>query len=167
MPSIERLTIVGRGAESVMLGPHHDVDSLADMRAVLEALPAREPPTARTLDLLGHSTRDLRVVRLGRDLIDMFDPAVERFFRRLAADRIPQRLDIIALRLLGCATATRPSGQRTMIRLARVLGIPVYGTTKPIMKSHFTLEGFDPTFEPTCLVEAAQLTARRYGDVAA
>ena len=158
---IERLTFVGRGTEGYMLGPHQLVGSLAELRAALEALCARGPRPATVLDLLGHSTRDLRAVRLGRDVIDVLDPAVDRFFHQLAADRIPARLNLVALRLLGCATATRPAGQRTLLRLARVLGIPVFGTTKPLMKSHFTRDGFDPTFERACLVDAAQLTARR------
>ena len=106
------------------------------------------------LDLIGHSTRDLQVVRLGRDPIDMFDPKVDRFFRQLAGDRIPQRLDLRAVRLLGCATASRPSGQRTMVRLARVLGVRVFGTTKMLMRCHYTERGFNPLFERACLVEA-------------
>ena len=158
---IERVTFVGPATRVFMRGPHHVVGSLAEMRAVLESMLAHEPHPARSLDLLGHSTRDLRVVRFGRDVIDMFDREIERFFRRLAADRLLPRLDVQALRLLGCATATTPGGQRTMQRLARVLGMPVYGTTKPLMKSHFTTTGFHPAFERSCLIETSQLTARR------
>ena len=153
------LTFVGRNTEGYMLGPHQLVGSLGELRAALEALQAPRPPTV--LDLLGHSTRDLRAVRLGRDVIDMLDPAVDRFFRQLAAERIAARLNVVALRLLGCETATRAAGQRTIVWLARLLGIPVYGTTKPLMKAHFTRAGFDPVFERACLVEATQLTARR------
>lgn len=158
---IERITIVGPATRIFVRGPHHVVGSLAEMRAVLESMLAHVPHPVRSLDLLGHATRDLRVVRLGREPIDMFHPGVDRFFRQLAADRLLAQLNIRALRLLGCATATTPAGQRTMQRLARLLGMPVYGTTKPLMKSHFTTTGFHPAFERTCLVEAAQLTARR------
>ncbi|MBV8760395.1 MAG: hypothetical protein JO257_24095 [Deltaproteobacteria bacterium] len=159
---IERVTIVGPATRCFVRGPHHVVGSLAEMRAVLESMLGHAPHPVRMLDLLGHATRDLRVVRLGREAIDMFDPKVAQFFVRLAADRVLPRLGIRALRLLGCATATTAAGQRTMQRLARVLGMPVYGTTKPLMKSHFATTGFHPAFERSCLVEASQLTARRF-----
>ena len=154
------VSVVSRGAEGFPGSHAHVVDSLADLRSVLEPLLDHAPRPTTVLDLIGHSTRDLRVVRLGRDAIDMFDPRVDRFFRRLAADRVPERLGLVAVRLLGCATATLPSGQRTMIRLARVLGVRVLGTTKVLFRSHYTSNGFNPLFERTCLVDAAQLARR-------
>jgi hypothetical protein len=43
------------------------------------------------LDLIGHSTRDHHLLRLGDDPIDTLDPAVARFFRAPASDRLPAR----------------------------------------------------------------------------
>jgi hypothetical protein len=34
-----------------------------------------------------------------------------------------------------------------MSRLARTLGVPVFGTTKTLIKSHFDRHGFNPAFE--------------------
>jgi len=56
---------------------------LAELREVLERcldLPARPS----TLDLIGHSTRGHRLLRLGQSPIDMLDLQVASFFRALA-----------------------------------------------------------------------------------
>ena len=61
--------------------------SLAELREVLERcldLPARPS----TLDLIGHSTRGHRLLRLGQIPIDMLDPQVSAFFRELAKARL-------------------------------------------------------------------------------
>jgi hypothetical protein len=156
MPSI---TIAGRDNDSTVDGMlercrHvHRAGSLDELRGVLEGLPAS--PGA-SLDLVGHSTRPARLLRLDQTVIDMFDPTIAAFFAQLAEDRVLARIGVGSLRLLGCATASQPPGQRTIRRLARVLGLPVYGTTKPIMKSHYTADGFNPAFAQL-LVESAQL----------
>ena len=78
--------------------------SLGELRGRLEGrLQSSGPPV--TLDLIGHSTRDHHLLRLGDTPIDMLDPAVAGFFRELAASGLPARLQIVAVRLLGCATA--------------------------------------------------------------
>ena len=110
----------------------------------------------RTLDLIGHSTRSGHLLRLGRSTIDLLEPAVERFCARLSNDHILERLNIQALRLLGCETAVEPGGQWTIRRLARILRIPVFGSRKPILRSHFCEAGFDPVFAHV-LIESARL----------
>lgn len=153
------ITIAGRDNDSTVQGmidrcrEVHRAGTLDELRAVLEGLPERR---AASLDLVGHSTRPARLLRLDQTVIDMFDARVAAFFEQLAGDGVLARIGVVSLRLLGCSTASQPPGQRTIQRLARVLGMPVYGTTKPIMKSHYTAEGFNPAFAQL-LVGSAQL----------
>lgn len=109
-----------------------------------------------TLDVIGHSTRDHHLLRLGDDRIDMLDPVVARFFRSLAHDHLLAQLQVIAVRLLGCETAVSPGDKRTLRFLAHTLRIPVFGAIRPLMKSHYDQLGFDPAFAHV-LVEAAEL----------
>ena len=46
--------------------------------------------------------------------------------------------------------------QRTLRLLARTLRLPVFGTLKPLMKSHYDERGFNPAFAQV-LVEASEL----------
>jgi len=131
----------------------HRASSLAELRAVLEGR-LGIPALPVTLDLIGHSTRDHHLLRLGDDRIDMLDPVVARFFRSVADDHLLSRLDVVAVRLLGCETAVSASGKRTMRLLARTLRVPVFGTIKPLMKSHYEKLGFNPAFAHV-LVEAS------------
>jgi len=133
--------------------PHHRVRSLFELREILDAIPASEE---RTLDLNGHSRRGTNLLALGTTTIDMLDRRVERFFARFVADGVIVRLGLVQVRLLGCETAVCPSGQLTIRRLARVLGVPVYGSRKRLMNAHYDGLGFDPCFTHL-LVESAQL----------
>ena len=108
---------------------------------------------ATTLDLIGHSTRDHHLLRLGRTPIDMLDPRVSGFFGQLDDSGLLQQLGVAAVRLLGCQTAVTDAGRRTLRLLAHTLGVPVYGTTAPLPKSHSNAHGFDPAFSHL-LVEA-------------
>jgi hypothetical protein len=132
------------------------VTSLAEVHTALKALAAAAPDGMRTLDLIGHSTRDHSLLRLGDTAIDMMRPSVARVFQAIRQEELLQQLGVIALRLLGCSTAVLPTGQRTMQRLARTLELPVYGSLKPLMHAHYTVDGFNPKFEHV-LVEASQL----------
>jgi hypothetical protein len=38
------------------------------------------------------------------------------------------------------------AGQRTLRMLSQTLRLPVFGTRKPLLKSHSTSAGFDPAF---------------------
>jgi hypothetical protein len=120
--------------------------SLADLRAILDGRARPAPPAPVTLDLIGHSTRGHRLLRLGRTAVDMLDPVVARFFRDLAGDGTLERNAVSAVRLIGCETGVTDAGQRTMRMLARALGVPVSGTLVPLLKSHFSAAGFDPAF---------------------
>jgi len=84
---------------------------------------------------MGHSTRDHHLLRLGDDRIEMLDPVVARFFRSLADDCLPPRLQVVAVCLPGYETAVSPSGKRTLRLLARTLHIQVFGTLNPLMKT--------------------------------
>jgi hypothetical protein len=55
-------------------------------------------------------------------------------------------LGITAVRLLGCETAVTEAGQRTLRLLSATLRLPVYGTSKPLLKSHSDAAGFHPAF---------------------
>ena len=155
------LNIISPDAEEVYFGAVarcvdlHRASSLGDLRSVLEQR-LGGPISPITLDLMGHSTRDHHLLRLGDDRVDMLDPVVARFFRSIAADCLLPRLEVVAVRLLGCETAVSPSGKRTLRLLARTLRIPVFGTLKPLMKSHYDKLGFNPAFAHI-LVEASEL----------
>jgi len=131
--------------------------SLAELREVLERC-LDDPAQPVTLDLIGHSTRGHRLLRLGRTPIDMLDPQVAGFFRTLAHDQLLTRLHVTAVRLLGCETAVTEAGQRTLRMLSHTLRLPVFGARKPLLKSHSNSAGFDPAFAHV-LIEAAALPA--------
>lgn len=158
------INVIGREVDGVLLGirdrcAHVErVSSLDEVRAVLERRLDAPSAGPATLDLLGHSTNPMRLLRLGDTVIDMFDVGVRDFFEDLARDEVLPRAGIHALRLLGCNTASRPVGQRTMLRLRRTLGVLVYGTTKPLLKSHYGPGGFRPELARHCLVEASRLS---------
>jgi hypothetical protein len=128
--------------------------SLGELDDVLHRQLA-EPIAPVTLDLIGHSTRGHHLLRLGDTPIDMLNPYVNRFFRALADSRVLDRLDITAVRLLGCETAVSDSGRRTMRMLADTLRLPVYGTLVPVLKSHSNAAGFNPALAHI-LIEAAE-----------
>src|SRR5688572_16101231 len=90
------------------------IRSLEEIHTELSALVERAPTGTRTLDLIGHSTRDHHLLRIGATAIDMFRPAVAELFEVIVRDTLLPRLGITAVRLLGCSTAVFPSGQRTM-----------------------------------------------------
>ena len=157
MPSI---SVMSSAAEPVVIRSAvqsritHRVNALAELRTVLDGLAAA--PWTRTLDLIGHSTREAKLLRLGTTVIDMCKPSVASWFEQLAADAVLDRLGVVAVRLLGCETAATPTSQLTIRLLASVLGMPVYGTRKIVLRSHYTDEGFDSRFTHV-LIESTQL----------
>ena len=160
---VATLNVISPDAVSLFFGPVarctdlKHAGSFAELRAVLERRPeGRGSPV--TLDLIGHSTRGHHLLRLGNDPVDMLDPVVARFFRSVADLRLLPRLGVAAVRLLGCETAVSSGGRRTLRLLARTLGLPVFGTLKPLMKSHYNEHGFNPAFAQV-LVEASELGA--------
>jgi hypothetical protein len=127
--------------------------SLGELAAILrERTPGPAPPV--TLDLLGHSTREHHLLRLGDTPIDMLDPHVARFFHDCAG--LLGTAGVTAIRLLGCQTAVTDSGRRTVRMLARAVRVPVFGTRTPLLKSHSDARGFSPAYAHL-LVEASDL----------
>ena len=128
--------------------------SLHDLEPALEDWAARPPAAAVAIDLIGHSTRDHQLLRLGSSTIDALDLGVLRCFERIARSGVLREINAVCLRLIGCETALSASGQRTMRLLAAVLRMPVYGTRRRISRTHHDARGFDPRFQHV-LVEAA------------
>lgn len=126
----------------------------SSLHELAEVLSEPAPKAQGTLDLLGHSTSGHHLLRLGGTAIDMLDPGVARFFRGLTTSGCLESRGITAIRLLGCGTALTDAGKRTMRMLSRTTGRQVFGTLASLMGSHYTEQGFDPTFDHL-LVEAA------------
>jgi hypothetical protein len=158
---VASLNIISPDVEGLLFGAmarcavSHRASSLDDLRAVLEGR-LDVPASPVTLDLIGHSTRDHHLLRLGDTPIDMLDRRVARFFQSLTSDQLLQRLEVVAVRLLGCETAVSTGGRRTLRLLASTLRMPVFGATKPLGKSHYDELGFNPAFAHV-LVEATEL----------
>jgi hypothetical protein len=135
------------------------VGSLDELLATLRAWAKTRPdtrPQPRTLDLIGHSTRDHQLLRIGDTPLDMTRPAVVNVFETIRTEKLLDRLGVTAVRLLGCSTAVFPTAQRTLRRLAHVLKVPVYGSIKPLHHAHYTADGFNPKFAQV-LIESSQL----------
>lgn len=138
--------------------PRHHAGSLDQLHTVLLQRTRSDAAAAPlTLDLLGHGTAGHRLLRLGDTPIDMLNPVVAGFFASLAGSGLLTRLNIAAVRLLGCHTATTDAGRRTIRMLARTLRLPVFGTLVPLLNGHYTEHGFNPAFTHQ-LTEAAELT---------
>jgi hypothetical protein len=154
--SVRPLNIVSVGAletipDAMLRGPDTFVaSSLRDVARALEAAQSAQtggPTVARAIDLIGHSTRDHQLLRLGSTVVDALDLTVLRFFEGIARSGLVLGIGAVCLRLLGCETAMSPSGQRTMRILASVLGIRVYGSRKRLSRMHHNHLGFDPRFQ--------------------
>jgi hypothetical protein len=79
---------------------------------------------------------------IGDWVIDAGNPTVTSFFRELADQDVFARLGITALRLLGCRTADTHAGRATILALANLTGIEVFGTRKLIYSIHYNAHGF-------------------------
>jgi hypothetical protein len=155
------LNVVSPDAETLYFGRAtrcvnwHRAGSLNELRGILERR-VGDATTPVTLDLLGHSTREHHLLRLGNTAIDMLNPYIARFFRTLSNDQLLDRQAIAAVRLLGCETAVTDAGRRTLRMLARTLRLPVFGTLVPLLKNHSTADGFNPSYAHL-LIEASAL----------
>src|SRR5262245_43601047 len=74
--------------------------SLADVTRALEVQAARPPVPAITVDLIGHSTRDHQLLRLGSSTVDALDLGVLRFFEAIARRGILRDINAVCVRLL-------------------------------------------------------------------
>src|SRR5262249_17392138 len=120
--------------------------SLRDLLPALEAERARPRAAPLAIDLIGHSTRDHQLPRLGAAVIAAPGLGALRTFEAIARSGILGELRTVCLRLLGCETARSPSGQRTMRILRSALGVPVLGSRTRLSRMHHGALGFDPRF---------------------
>jgi hypothetical protein len=121
------------------------VDGRGDLERELCNLLVGAPadPTAKTLDLVGHSCAGTNQLLLGDWLIDGSHRAVKAFFRGLADNEVLPRLGVYAVRLLGCQTADTEAARATICRIADILGVEVYGTHRQLLYSgHYNEAGF-------------------------
>jgi len=119
------------------------VDDRSDLERLLgELLAIEHPVVPKTLDLIGHSTADSSLLRLGDWVIDATSPTVTAFFRELADHAVLPRLGVCAVRLLGCQTAETEQGRATLCALSDLLGLEVYGSTELIFASHYDRHGY-------------------------
>jgi hypothetical protein len=146
---LPQLSVMARRADSELSRIHDIVrakvliDGRADVEELLgRMLAAGGPSTPKTLDLVGHSTPGKSLLAIGDWVIDIANPTVCAFFRGLADQDVLRRLEIRALRLLGCQTADTRAARTTICRLAEVLGVDVYGTTQLIYSAHYHAAGF-------------------------
>src|SRR5262249_43053654 len=88
------------------------------------------------------STASSGLLVLGDWVIDAARPAVSAFFRGLADADVLPRLQIDAVRLLGCRTADTAEGRTTILALSEILGVEVYGTAHLLYDAHYDANGF-------------------------
>lgn len=118
------------------------VDGRGDLEELLgRLLAAGRPRTPRTLDLIGHSTPGASLLVLGGWVIDAASAKVRAFFRELAELEVLPRLEITAVRLLGCQTAATAQGRATIGKLAEILGVEVLGTRGLLYAAHYDARG--------------------------
>lgn len=121
---------------------------LVDGRADLETMFGRllwsssSVNVPKTLDLIGHSIPGKSLLMLGDWVIDSANPTVTSFFRELADQDVLRRLNITAVRLLGCRTADTSAGRATLAALADICGLEVMGTRSLIYSAHYDRGGF-------------------------
>jgi hypothetical protein len=119
------------------------VDDRSDVERMFgELLAIEHPVVPKTLDLIGHSTADSSLLKLGDWVIDAANAAVTAFFHELADLDVLPRLGVYAVRLLGCQTAETEHGRATMCALSDIIELEVYGTTDLIFASHYDRHGF-------------------------
>lgn len=147
------LCISQHGAESELAKIRAAVEGLlfvedaGSLRRLLDAVPAPDPDNGpRPLDLIGHAAEDDRLLRLGDLVIDGRDPDVICLFHDLRHRGRLARLHVGAVRLLGCCTAITSAGRATVLALADVLGLPVYGTNQRVHSLHFGPVGLKPRY---------------------
>jgi hypothetical protein len=144
------LLVLSPDADVAVIAAEHKrfAGSIAELRAVLDATPDAAPgDPAASLDLIGHGTRGHNYLRLGAEPIDLLVPAVARAFRAIAEDGVLARLGVGRVRLLGCSTAVGDASRRSLVALERILGVPVFGSSKALSVHHYDARGLRPAFE--------------------
>jgi hypothetical protein len=102
---MRRINLITRDVETELFAGHpcdtlQRVASLDEARALVEQ--GMVGDGRATLDLIAHTTRDQKLLRVGTDVLDMFKVPVRAFFEQLAADGVLAAHGIVQVRLLGC-----------------------------------------------------------------
>jgi hypothetical protein len=119
------------------------VDGRGDLEGVLNRLVIEGlEPTPKTLDLIGHSTPDRSLLTIGDWVIDGTSSKVLSFFRGLTDCEVWERLGIHAIRLLGCETASSDAARLTIVALADITEVEVFGTKQLIDAGVYDGDGF-------------------------
>jgi hypothetical protein len=137
------------------------VDGRGDLEELFGALLAFDAPVMpKTLDLIGHATPDRSLLVLGDWVIDGTKATVTSYFRELADHDVMGRLGITAVRLIGCNTADTDTGRMTILTIAEILGLEVFGTTQLIFNAHYDANGFADD-RAHCLIGSSALNAQQ------
>lgn len=150
IPSINLISVDALGVvrDSLKVAPNSTlITSLGELRRALDLYATRSTAPAVTVDLLGHSTRDHQLLRMGGVVLDALELRIRRYFEEIERSQVLDALHAVSLRLLGCETAVSPSGQRTLRMLADILGLPVVGTLVRLGRTHHAEECFNPRFD--------------------
>jgi hypothetical protein len=159
---LPRINIASADVQSILRnidpGCLHLIGTVEEFGVLLHTLAASVGPLAsgdhRVLDIIAHSTQRHHYLRIGRTAVDLLDRGIVRMFESLRGP--VSYLAVRAIRLLGCETAVELPGQLTMVRLAKLLGVQVFGTRRPLLAAHYDALGFRSIFEHL-LVEAGSL----------
>lgn len=114
------------------------VDGLDAVRAAVAAATGAGPVS---LDLYGHATRIHRHLRIGTDVLDLLVARVAAWARSLVADDLLARAGVARIRVLGCATAIGDAARASLVRLAAITRVPVWGTTRALLPAHLGPDG--------------------------
>lgn len=118
--------------------------AFADREALVERLLAMSnqlPAGPRVLDLVGMTGHDKLLTFHGRPL-DTRIGRVRASARGLVDQGVIARLDVVAVRLVGCMSAVGEPARRTIAQLAEILDVEVTGTTELVTVDDFDAAGF-------------------------
>ncbi len=135
-PPLQHLTVLAaRDPHAAVLAarlePHTSItfEDRNDLAMHLVELSRTLPDRPRTLDLVGLTGLDKLLTFHGR-AVDTRSRRVRAYFRELAEHEVPAGLGLVAVRLVGCSTATGEHARRTLGALSEILGVEVTGTTE-------------------------------------
>ncbi|HET9986977.1 MAG TPA: hypothetical protein VFQ65_00615 [Kofleriaceae bacterium] len=112
-----------------------------DLVGRLLALSNQLPTAPRVLDLVGMTGHDKLLTFHGRAL-DTRIGRVRANYRELAEQGVLARLDVVAVRLVGCMSAVGEPARRTIAQLAEIMDVEVSGTTELVTVDDLTATGF-------------------------
>src|SRR6185503_15621691 len=119
-------------------------------------------PEFCNLDLIGHSRSRDRFLKLGELVLSARVAKVE--FSRLASSGILKELNIKAIRLLGCRTASTPRGRHVARVIHKHTGLKVYAARADLFGVHYNRAGLHPQAE-ALLADYEVLAGSGPGDI--